>query len=122
MIFTTPLKKNHEFRRLYNRGKSAASHCAVVYCRHNGRPENRLGIAVSTKLGSAVKRNRIRRRLKEVYRINEKKLSTGYDIVLIARMRSLFIRFSELESSVMSLFRKLKIMEDADAASGGNAK
>jgi ribonuclease P protein component len=122
MNFTTPLKKNHEFKRLYNRGKSAASQCAVVYCRRNGKYENRLGIAVSTKLGCAVKRNRIRRRLKEVYRLNEKKLFTGYDIVLVARMRSLFIRFNELESSVISLFRKLKITEDTDTVSGGNIK
>ena len=110
MKFTTPLKKNHEFKRMYNKGKSAASHCAVVYCRRNGRPENRLGITVSTKLGGAVQRNRIRRRLKEVYRLNEENLSTGYDIVLVARMRSLYAKFSELESSVMSIFRNLKIV------------
>ena len=113
MEFTTPLKKNHEFKRLYSKGKSAASQYAVVYCKRSGKPENRLGIAVSKKLGGAVKRNRIRRRLKEVYRLNEKKLSIGYDIVLIARTRSMFARFHELESSVLSLFRKLKIINDA---------
>jgi len=120
MNFTTPLTKNHEFKRLYNKGKSAASQCAVVYCRRNGRPDNRLGITVSSKLGGAVRRNRIRRRLKEVYRLNEKKLFTGYDIVIIARMRSLFVRFSELESSVLSLFRKLKVLGGEEA--GGNVK
>ena len=69
-----------------------------------------------------MRRNRIRRRLKEVYRLNEKDFSAGYDVVIIARMRSLFISFSELESSVLSLFRKLKIMGDADARAGGNVK
>ena len=120
MKFTTPLTKNHEFKRLYNKGKNAASQCAVVYCRRNGRPDNRLGITVSTKLGGAVRRNRIRRRLKEVYRLNEKLLLSGYDIVIIARMRSLFIKFQELESSVLSLFKKLRIL--ADEGIGGNAK
>ena len=119
MNYTTSLKKNHEFKRLYNKGKSAACQCAVVYCRRNGKQENRLGITVSTKLGCAVRRNRIRRRLKEVYRINEGKLLTGYDIVLIARMKSLFIKFCELESSVMSLFRKLRITTDQGAGGGG---
>ena len=119
MKFTTPLKKNHEFRRLYNKGKSAASQCAVVYFRRNGSPENRLGITVSTKLGGAVKRNRIRRRLKEVYRLNEKALATGYDIVLVARMKSQYVRFSELESSVLSLFRNLKLIRNTDAGMGG---
>jgi len=117
--FTTPLKKNHEFKRLYNKGKSAASPCAVVYCRRNGKPENRLGITVSTKLGGAVQRNRIRRRLKEVYRLNEERFHTGYDIVLIARMRSRYVRFSELEASVMSLFRNLKITKNTGTSVGG---
>jgi len=72
--------------------------------------ENRLGVTVSTKLGGAVVRNRIRRRLKEVYRLNEEKLSAGYDIVLVARTRSAYAGFRELESSVLSIFRNLKII------------
>jgi len=108
--FTTPLRKNHEFKRLYNKGKSAASQSSVVYLRRNGRPENRLGITVSTKIGGAVQRNRVRRRLKEIYRLNESKLSPGYDIVVVARIRSRYSEFSELQSSVMSLFRKLGIV------------
>ena len=107
MKFTTSLKKNYEFKRLYNKGKSAASQCAVVYCRRNGSMENRLGVTVSTKLGGAVQRNRIRRRLKEIYRLNEEKLLSGYNIVIVARMKSRFSGFSELESSVLGLFRKL---------------
>ena len=110
MKFTTSLKKNYEFKRLYNKGKSAASQCAVVYCRRTGKPENRLGVTVSTKLGGAVQRNRVRRRLKEIYRLNEETLSKGYDIVIVARMRSRFAEFSEIEASVLSLFRKLRIL------------
>ena len=120
MKFSTSLKKNHEFKRLYSKGKSAASQYAVVYCRRNGRAENRLGISVSTKLGSAVVRNRIRRRLKEIYRLNEDKLAVGYDIIIVARMRSRVSSYSEIESSVLALFRKLNIT--ADKGAGGNAK
>jgi len=109
--FTTPLKKSHEFKRLYSKGKSAVSHCAVVYCRRNGRAGNRLGVSVSTKLGGAVQRNRVRRRLKEIYRINEGKLLAGYDIVIVARMKIRFMRFSEIESSVLSLLKKLNIVD-----------
>jgi len=118
--FTTPLKKNHEFKRLYNKGKSSANQCVVVYCRRNGRPDNRLGITVSAKLGCAVQRNRIRRRLKEIYRLNELKFSSGYDIVIVARTRSRFAGFSELEDSVLSLVAKLG-MTCVDS-SGGIAK
>jgi ribonuclease P protein component len=118
--FTTSLKKNHEFKRLYTKGKSAASQCAVVYCRRNGRAENRLGVTVSTKIGGAVQRNRVRRRLKEIYRLSESSLSTGYDIVIVARMRGRYVGFHELESSVLSLLRKLKIMDGTGVE--GNAK
>jgi len=115
MEFTNSLTKNHEFRRLYNKGKSAASKCAVVYCIKNHKPENRLGITVSTKIGGAVQRNRIRRRLKEVYRLNEQSFCVGYNIVLVARLRSRYAGWSELESSVLYLFNKLGLMNVSEA-------
>ena len=118
MKFTTSLKKNHEFRRLYNKGKSAASQYAVVYCRRNGKSENRLGITVSTKIGGAVQRNRIRRRLKEIYRLNEQELAPGYDIVIVARMKSRFAGFHEIGSSILTLFKKLGITKDVTAKGG----
>ena len=113
MKYTTSLKKNYEFKRLYNKGKSAASKYIAVYVRKNGRDENRLGITVSTKLGGAVRRNRIRRRLKEAYRINEHKLRKGHDLVIVARMSSQDAKWSELEASVLTLFTKLGIMESS---------
>ena len=111
MQHTVSLTKNFEFKRLYNKGKSAASKCVAVYCIKNRTEKNRIGITVSTKLGGAVKRNRIRRRLKEIYRINEHSLKTGYDIVLVARMRSRYAEWNELESSVLYLFKKLGLTE-----------
>lgn len=119
---TTPLKKNHEFKRLYNKGKSSASQYAVVYSRRNGRSDNRLGITVSTKLGGAVERNRIRRRLKEIYRLNEESLVTGYDIVLVARMKTRYAHYSEIESSLMSLFRNLKMFRNTESKTVNGAK
>ena len=108
--FTTSLKKNYEFRRLYNKGKSAASQYIVVYCRRNGRLYNQLGITVSKKTGGAVQRNRVRRLLKEIYRINEPKLNIGYDIVIVARVKSQLVQYKELNSSALYLFRKLGII------------
>jgi len=119
MEFTTSLNKNHEFRRLYNKGKSAASKYVVVYCIRNNsvrnnRPENRLGVTVSTKLGNAVQRNRIRRRLKEIYRINEQSFRKGYNIVLVARQSSRNAGWNELVSSVIFLFTKLGLINTKD--------
>ena len=111
--FTSSLKKNHEFKRLYNKGKSAAAQCAVVYCRRNGRQENRLGVTVSTKIGGAVQRNRVRRRIKEIYRLNEDTLLTGYDIVIVARVRSRFAGYGEIEASILSAMRKLNLIRNS---------
>jgi len=111
MEFTTSLTKNYEFKRLYNKGKSAATKHVVVYCMKNGKPENRIGITVSTKLGGAVQRNRVRRRLKEIYRLNEAALKTGYNIVVIARLASRSAGWGELESSVLHLFGKLDLIK-----------
>ena len=111
MLFTSSLKRNHEFKRLYSKGKSAVSHCAVVYCRRNGAVGNRLGVTVSTKIGNAVHRNRVRRRLKEIYRLNEVKLATGFDIVIVARVQSRYVGYHELESAVAALFKKLNLIK-----------
>ncbi len=109
MRFSTSLKNNYEFRRLYSKGKSAASPYAVVYCRRNRSPVNRLGLTVSTKLGKAVRRNRIRRRFKEIYRLNEDKFGTGYDIVIVARSKSRNAPYRVLEADFMKLCLSLGI-------------
>ena len=68
MKSTTTVKKNYEFRRMYAKGKSGVSSCLVVYYRKNRLGHNRLGVTVSTKLGHAVVRNRVRRRIREIFR------------------------------------------------------
>jgi len=108
--FTTSLNKNHEFKRLYNKGKSVSSQLVVVYSRRNGRAANRLGITVSTKVGGAVDRNRVRRRLREIYRLNEDKLLPGFDIVIVARVRGKQASYKELEASVLSVFKRSNIV------------
>ncbi len=65
MKYTVSLKENRVFRRLYAKGRSAVSPTMVLYCRKNGRRENRLGLTTGTKLGHAVVRNRVRRRLRK---------------------------------------------------------
>ena len=86
MKHTVALKQNHEFRRLYSKGKTPSPYFAI-YCRKTKRPNSRLGITTGLKLGNAVKRNRARRRIRELYRTNESRLLPGYDIVVVARTR-----------------------------------
>jgi len=101
------LKQNYEFRRLYQKGASAVGGGMVLYCRKNRLGHNRLGVTVSVKLGNAVKRNRARRRLREVYRLNSPRLRSGWDIILVARGRTLTAPWKELNETFLRLCRKL---------------
>ncbi len=85
---TVSIKENRTFRRIYSKGRSAVTPFLVLYCRPNGRDHNRLGVTVSTRLGGAVVRNRARRRLREVYRLAQPRMKQGYDIILVARGRT----------------------------------
>lgn len=109
MKFSTSLKLNHIFRRLYHTSGFADGYL-VLYARKNRTGMNRVGITVSKKLGHAVVRNRTRRRLREVYRLNEAAFRPGWDIVVVARSRSVNAPFSSLESSYLSLARKAGIL------------
>lgn len=114
MKHTVSLKQNHEFRRLYSKGKTAASPYMAVYCRKNRRQESRLGLTTGVKLGNAVRRNRVRRRLREVYRTNEHRLLPGWDIVIVARVKSVYARYGELERSFLTLARKLDLLTSGE--------
>ncbi|MDR0838689.1 MAG: ribonuclease P protein component [Oscillospiraceae bacterium] len=110
MRFSVSLKRNHEFRRLYSKGKSAASGSMVLYCRRSGSERNRVGFTVSTKLGGAVTRNRIRRRLRETYRLSEDELRRGYDIVVVARSAALDTPFEALRAEFRGICGKLGLL------------
>ena len=106
------IKENYEFRRLYRKGVSAVSGSMVIYCRRNNFGRNRLGLTVSVKVGKAVVRNRARRRLREVYRLNDSALKQGWDIVLVARSRTATIPWKELNAHFLRLAKKLSLLEE----------
>lgn len=110
MNYTVSLKENRVFRRLYAKGKSAVGPAMVLYCRKNGRQENRLGFTVGTKLGHAVVRNRVRRRLREVYRLHEALFQPGWDIVVVARSRCISASFQDIVSAYLALAAKAGIL------------
>ena len=109
MKFSSSLKLNHIFRRLYHTSGHADSYL-VLYARKNRSEYNRVGVTVSKKLGHAVVRNRTRRRLREVYRLNEEKFSPGWDIVVVARSRAVEAPFSALTRSYLNLAKKAGIL------------
>ena len=110
MQFSSSLKLNHIFRRLYRKGSSAANRYLVLYYRRNGSNENRIGLTVGAKLGCAVRRNRMRRRLREIYRLHEAQFARGYDIVVVARTRAIGADYAALERAYLSLAAKLGLL------------
>lgn len=108
--FSETMKKNYEFRRLYSKGKSAATPVLVVYCRKTNRTCNRVGITVTNKVGKAVHRNRVRRRIREIYRLNECRLLRGLDLVIVARVRSRYVSYQELERAFLAACKRLNIL------------
>ena len=110
MKFSSALKLNHIFRRLYSTTAHANS-CLVLYARKNRSATNRVGVTVSKKLGGAVVRNRVRRRLREVYRLNETRFAPGWDIVVVARSRSITADFGKLTDSYLALANEAGSLE-----------
>ena len=111
MKFSCSLKLNHIFRRLYSSSGHANSYL-VLYARKNRSATNRVGVTVSKKLGHAVVRNRVRRRLREVYRLNEARFAPGWDIVVVARSRCIKADFQKLTDAYLSLAAKAGILQE----------
>ena len=114
MKFSASLKLNHVFRRLY-RTSGFAGPYLVLYARKNRTGQNRVGITVSKKLGKANVRNRIRRRLREAYRLNEEKFQPGWDIVVVGRGKTLDGNFADICKCYLSLAKKAGILIEDDA-------
>ncbi len=85
MITTVSLQRNRDFQRVYRNGKYKAARYLVIYAYKNRLSYNRLGIAAGKKFGNSVQRNRVKRLIRENYRLLESKYAVGYDIVIMAR-------------------------------------
>ena len=113
MKFSSSLKLNHIFRRLYHT-QGVADGNLVLYARKNRLERNRVGVTVGKKLGKAHIRNRARRRVREVYRLNEDKFLPGWDIVVVVRSRAVDAPFEKLVKSYLTLARRAGCLrEDA---------
>lgn len=106
---TVPIRKNTEFLRLYKRGKFFVGKNIVLYVYKNKMNLNRIGITASKKFGKSVKRNRMRRLIKENYRYYEPFVNTGYDIVFVARSNEKTPEFLDIKKEMKFLLKKLNI-------------
>ena len=101
------LKSNSDFRRAYARGRSYTDPALVVYAVKNRAGFCRYGITTSKKIGNAVERNRARRVISEGLRTLDAQLTGSYDIVLVARTKTVRKKSTELQPIMAKAFKKL---------------
>ena len=99
------LKSNSDFRRLYNRGKAVTDPALVVYYSKNRAGICRIGITTSKKIGNAVERNRSRRVIREAFRHICPSINPCYDIVLVARSKTKYLKSTRIEEVLKEIFR-----------------
>lgn len=109
---TLSLKCNGYFLRVYRTGSTVTGRYLVLYYKKNNTGKNRLGITVSKKVGKAVVRNRIRRLIKESYRLDENSFKKGFDIVIVSRVRTAGADFGTVRKELFGHFEKANLVSE----------
>ena len=104
------LRRNKDFQAVYSRGHFFSTPLLVLYCLPQKMPAaTRIGYSVARKLGNAVRRNRMRRRLRALVRLQAPALpATGYDLILLARQSAYNRTYHDLELSYAKLLQRFK--------------
>ena len=110
MRYSVSLRKKEEFKDVYKTGTYAAEKELILHVKKNELGINRLGISVSKKVGNSVVRHRIRRLVKEAYRINEEKFGYGYDLVFSARKDTKDCTYLMIESVIFRLMKRTGVL------------
>lgn len=107
---TQSLKLNRDFRRAY-KGEGYVGGFTVLYARPTKYPFNRLGLTVGKSVGKAVVRNRLKRLMRESYRLIEDKIGTGYDFIIVARNRAIGKTQSQIQKDIEFSMRKAGLLK-----------
>ena len=103
------LKKTREFQQVFTKRTSFANRLLIMYVLKNPYKESRLGISVSKKVGNSVVRHRITRQLREIFRLNQDKIDSSYDLVVVVRDTVKGKSYAEIESAFLHLLKLHRI-------------
>lgn len=106
------IKTNKDFRTAYYRGKSQVHPALVTYARRNRQKVTRIGITTGKKLGTAVQRNRCRRVIREAYRGLQAAVPPGWDLVFVARGRTLSAKSTDLQKIMEKHLKKTGVLPE----------
>ncbi len=120
MVKNQSLTKRPQYERVYKSGIARGNRYLVVKSLENGLACSRFGFSIRKIIGNAVERNRIRRRLREIIRTRD--IKPGWDIVIIARSKSVDADFHQLEKSMLELLNRagLLLKKDEVVSTGVN--
>ena len=104
------LRTRREFLRVQEQGRKASTGPLLALALPNGTDTTRIGLTVSTRVGGAVVRTRIRRRLRELFRKRRRELPRGIDVVVIARAEAAESDYQALAQAFGQIARKLREM------------
>lgn len=106
---TETLKKNYEFKYVLTKGKYYSGKHIEAFCIKNNFQIKKYGIAISTKYAKAVKRNYIKRLIREAFRLNDKDLKIGNSIVFLIKKKTSFdeISFDKIENDMINILEKI---------------
>jgi ribonuclease P protein component len=110
------VREDRRFQEIRRRGRSAANELLVLCALANDLPYSRFGFAVSSRIGNAVVRNRIKRRLREIMRLRMATIRPGCDIILIARKPVRSAEYHQLETACARLLRRAQLLLDEEPA------
>ncbi len=103
------LTKNFEFKSVYRAGRRWTSPFFTMYIKKNSLGYTRLGVSVSKKVGKSVVRNRIKRQIKEIIRLNYDFIRDGWDIVFVVRPLSVDLQYGKMKREIKNLLKRGRI-------------
>jgi ribonuclease P protein component len=112
------LRLNADFQRVRQEGKSWANHLMVLCALSNDLEHSRFGFAASKRIGQAVVRNRVRRRMREAVRVRRAAIADGWDMVFIARSAVANTTYAEISCAVEDLLRRASFLRSLNSEKG----
>ncbi|HSH34929.1 ribonuclease P protein component [Schnuerera sp.] len=105
------LRNNDDFQKVYKKGKKYWNRNLILFVMKNGLDYSRVGFTVSKKIGNSVIRNRVKRRLKEIFRKNFNNMKEEYDIIIIPKKNVINIEHKELESAMFHILKLANMLK-----------
>lgn len=105
------IKKNREYKDVYSYNSSVADYNLVLFKKKNNLTYCRYGFTCAKRIKKAVSRNKIRRLMKEIVRLNENNVISGYDIIFMARNNAVNANYKELSKSFYKVLNRSNLIK-----------